>query len=56
MSFSKTQKGNRIIEILGEDSSKTIGISAHVDTLGAMVRSIKSNGRLAFTKVGAVRF
>lgn len=50
--FSKTQKGNGIIEILGEDSSKTIGISAHVDTLGAMVRSIKSDGRLAFTKVG----
>lgn len=50
--FSMTQKGNGIIEVCGKDSSKTIGVSAHVDTLGAMVRSIKSNGRLAFTKVG----
>lgn len=50
--FEMTQKGNGIITIPGIDASKTIGVSAHVDTLGAMVRSIKSDGRLAFTKVG----
>ena len=50
--FSMTQKGNGIIFVPGKDSSKTIGISAHVDTLGAMVRSIKSDGHLAITRVG----
>lgn len=50
--FYTTQKGNGIFEVPGQDDSKTIGVSAHVDTLGAMVRSIKSNGALAFTRVG----
>lgn len=27
-------------------------LAAHVDTLGAMVRSVKSNGRLRFTRIG----
>lgn len=52
LSLEKTQKGNGIIFVEGKDNSKTIGVSAHVDTLGAMVRSIKADGRLAFTKVG----
>lgn len=52
LSFSLTQKGNGIIDVPGKLSSKTIGVAVHVDTLGAMVRSIKDNGRLAFTKVG----
>jgi putative aminopeptidase FrvX len=47
-----TNKGNGTIMIPGLDNTKTIGIAAHVDTLGAMVRSIKSNGTLAFTTVG----
>lgn len=50
--FEMTEKGNGIIMVPGTDSSRTIGVSAHVDTLGAMVRSIKANGRLAFTRVG----
>ncbi len=50
--FEMTEKGNGIISVSGMDHSRTIGVSAHVDTLGAMVRSIKSNGHLAFTRVG----
>lgn len=45
------EKGNLQIYVNGE-SDKTIGICAHVDTLGLMVRSIKSDGSLAFTNVG----
>ncbi len=45
-------KGNAIISLSGKDNSKTIGVCAHVDTLGAMVRSIKSDGKLSFTKIG----
>ena len=49
--FERTNKGNGIITLNGE-SEKVIGICAHVDTLGLMVRSIKGNGTLAFTKIG----
>ena len=38
--------------IKGEDSSKLVATSAHVDTLGLMVRSIKGNGNLALTPLG----
>ena len=48
---SKTKKGNLIIDVEGQDDY-TIGFCAHVDTLGLMVRSIQSNGTLAFTAVG----
>ena len=51
-SFENNSKGNGIITIPGMDSSKTIGLSAHVDTLGAMVRSISGSGALKFTLVG----
>jgi putative aminopeptidase FrvX len=46
-----TQKGGLIIPVEGK-SSETLGLSAHVDTLGAMVRSIDSEGTLKFTLVG----
>ena len=40
------------VSIKGNDQSKTVATSAHVDTLGLMVRSIKSDGHLALTKLG----
>lgn len=46
-----TPKGNLIIEIKGQNDY-TIGLSAHVDTLGAMVRSIDSRGNLRFSVIG----
>ncbi|MDF2556872.1 MAG: aminopeptidase [Bacillales bacterium] len=49
--FERTNKGNGIISINGK-SDKIIGLCAHVDTLGLMVRSIKANGTLAITKIG----
>ncbi len=48
----KTNKGNLIIEFEGEDSSKTLALSAHVDTLGLMVRSINGDGTLSVTSIG----
>ena len=38
--------------IKGNDSSKLVATSAHADTLGLMVRSIKGNGTLALTTLG----
>lgn len=45
-------KGNLLIEVDGEDSTYTKAVCAHVDTLGLMVRSIKGDGKLAFTVLG----
>ncbi|UVI33683.1 M42 family metallopeptidase [Paenibacillus spongiae] len=47
-----TPKGNGIITIPGAAEGGALGLSAHVDTLGAMVRSIKSNGMIRFTPIG----
>ncbi|MBU1020362.1 MAG: M42 family metallopeptidase [Firmicutes bacterium] len=51
LAHEKTKKGNTIITYPGE-SSYTVGLSVHVDTLGAMVRSISSNGDIKFTTIG----
>ncbi len=45
-----TVKGAVICHLAGE--GRPILLSAHVDTLGAMVRSIKGNGRLRYTHIG----
>lgn len=46
-----SHKGGLIITVPGQED-ETLGLSAHVDTLGAMVRSIASEGGLRFTLVG----
>ena len=49
-----TVKGNGVITLAGQDHvNGVIGVSAHVDTLGLMVRSIKADGTLRFTSLGA---
>lgn len=50
--FETTNKGCGIITIPGKSNDKVIGLAAHVDTLGAMVRSITNNGTLKFTLLG----
>ncbi len=51
-SFELTRKGGGIITIPGKNDDYIVGLSAHVDTLGAMVRSIKSSGTIRFTSIG----
>lgn len=46
----KTRKGN-VQAVLGGEGSPLV-LAAHVDTLGAMVRNIKANGRLRPTTIG----
>ncbi len=50
--FEMTKKGCAIFTVKGRDSAKTIGLSAHCDTLGAMVRGILPNGEITFTRIG----
>ena len=54
MGYSCKIMNNGALEVFvkGADSSKVVATSAHCDTLGLMVRSIKSNGTLALTTLG----
>ncbi|MCM0648376.1 M42 family metallopeptidase [Clostridium swellfunianum] len=47
-----TTKGALIISLKGKNDSYQRTFSAHVDTLGAMVKGIKSSGTLSLTPVG----
>lgn len=47
-----TKKGALIAVLPGEDDTKQRIISAHMDTLGGMVKEILPNGKLRFHKVG----
>lgn len=50
--FDMTPKGNMIVTVKGQSEDCVLGLSGHVDTLGAMVRSIKPNGMLRITPLG----
>jgi len=49
--FLRTVKGSVLAELGG--TGNPLILSAHIDTLGAMVRSVKANGRLRITKIGS---
>ncbi|MGE5675659.1 MAG: M42 family metallopeptidase [Mycobacterium leprae] len=48
----RTRKGALIATIPGRDTDNHRAMAAHVDTLGAMVKEIKGNGRLKLTRIG----
>ncbi len=50
---SRTRKGALVARLDGGATARPRALSAHVDTLGAMVKGIKENGRLWLTQVGA---
>lgn len=45
-------KGMLIATIEGEDNNKATTVSAHIDTLGAIVKEVKGNGRLSVSQLG----
>ena len=48
----RTVKGALLATLVGRSDSAPRAVTAHVDTLGAMVKEIKPNGRLALTQIG----
>jgi putative aminopeptidase FrvX len=52
----RNRKGGLIATIEGQDSSKHRMLTAHVDTLGAMVKEVKGNGRLKIDLIGGFRY
>ncbi len=49
----RTNKGNLVITVEGRESGHAVGLCAHLDTLGLVVRSITDDGQLMFTSLGA---
>ena len=52
LQVSTTGKGALLLTLPGASSTAPRGLTAHVDTLGLMVKEIKSNGRLKTTMIG----
>lgn len=52
MNVSSTNKGALVAEWPGKAADQACALTAHIDTLGAMVKEIKSNGRLRLTNIG----
>ncbi|MGF6907871.1 M42 family metallopeptidase [Fusobacterium sp. PH5-44] len=54
ISYDFTKKGAIIASLSGKNKNYKKMISAHVDTIGAVVKKIKSNGRLELTNIGGL--
>ena len=52
----RNRKGGLIATLKGRDSNRHRMLTAHVDTLGAMVKEIKANGRLRIDLIGGFKF
>jgi putative aminopeptidase FrvX len=48
----RTVKGALVFDVPGRASDAPRALTAHVDTLGGMVKEVKPNGRLKLTKLG----
>jgi len=48
----RTRKGGLLVELACGEASAPRALTAHVDTLGAVVKEIKDNGRLKLSKIG----
>lgn len=54
--YKQTKKGAIIATIEGENPHAHRLLTAHTDTLGAMVKEVKSNGRLKLTMIGGFKW
>jgi putative aminopeptidase FrvX len=52
LTLARNRKGALLVEWPGERADAPRGLTAHVDTLGAMVKDIKGSGRLKLTQIG----
>jgi putative aminopeptidase FrvX len=53
LNLSRTRKGALVATWSGNQDDGSRAVTAHVDTLGGMVKEIKSNGRLKLTRIGS---
>jgi putative aminopeptidase FrvX len=56
LQLTRTRKGALIAKWEVESDLPPVALTAHVDTLGAVVKEIKSNGRLKLSRIGGVEW
>lgn len=56
LSICQTRKGALVMTWKGESDAHPLGITAHLDTLGFMVKDIKSDGGLRLTNLGGINW
>lgn len=54
LKLNRTRKGALVAAWEGATSDSPRALTAHVDTLGAMVKEIKDSGRLSVTRIGSL--
>jgi putative aminopeptidase FrvX len=56
LQLTRTRKGALVAKWEVESDLPPVALTAHVDTLGAVVKEIKSNGRLKLSRIGGVEW
>ncbi len=56
LELSRTRKGALVAKWKVESDLPPVALTAHVDTLGAVVKEIKPNGRLRLSRVGGIQW
>jgi len=56
LELSRTRKGALVAKWKVESDLPPVALTAHVDTLGAVVKEIKSNGRLRLSRIGGLQW
>ena len=56
LQLARTRKGALVAKWEVDSDLPPIALTAHVDTLGAVVKEIKSNGRLRLSRIGGVEW
>lgn len=56
LTLSRTRKGAIVAKWEVESGLPPVALTAHVDTLGAVVKEIKKNGRLKLSRIGGVQW
>ena len=54
IAYKRTNKGALIVTFVGENTEKHRLLTAHTDTLGAIVKEIKPSGRLKLAMIGGL--
>ena len=54
--LTRTRKGALVAKWEVESDRAPVALTAHVDTLGAVVKEIKSNGRLKLSRIGGIQW
>ena len=56
LQLMRTRKGALVAKWAVENDQAPVALTAHVDTLGAVVKEIKKNGRLKLSRVGGIQW